>query len=203
MHTKQNAPHHPKAMESAALSKLHSATTMRAVNRLALAACTTVQARATVRHGAEHTKVEQIAVSVQGPHDSGALPCLVFMRSRIFRGAMVLGWVSRIREVRGVTNCTCSTTQPTRYSLNTGPSGLPSQLGAETMTTSPVASRCAAPIHTPTTGTTPTEAQAFALLEAINASALAGLYIRRGNLPAARRKAVQLLKALQVMEVAA
>ncbi|WP_177172802.1 hypothetical protein [Giesbergeria anulus] len=71
------------------------------------------------------------------------------------------------------------------------------------MTTSPVASRCAAPIHTPTTGTTPTEAQAFALLEAINASALAGLYIRRGNLPAARRKAVQLLKALQVMEVAA
>lgn len=54
---------------------------------------------------------------------------------------------------------------------------------------------------TPTTGKPTTdrnsEAQAFALLEAINASALASLYLRRGNVPAARRKAVQLLKALQ------
>ena len=69
------------------------------------------------------------------------------------------------------------------------------------MTTSPVASRCAAPTHTPTTGTTPTEVQAFALLEATSAAALASFYIRKGNVAAARRKAVVLLKSLQSLEV--
>ena len=67
---------------------------------------------------------------------------------------------------------------------------------------------------TPTTGTahalnieavntTTSEAQAFALLQATSDAAMAKLYLSRGNIPAARRKAVQLLKALQVMEVAA
>ena len=51
--------------------------------------------------------------------------------------------------------------------------------------------------------TTPSEAQAFALLQATSDAAMAKLYLSRGNIPAARRKAVQLLKALQVMEVAA
>ena len=67
------------------------------------------------------------------------------------------------------------------------------------------ASRCAAPAIQPTTGNATTEAddtQAIALLEATSASALAGFYLRKGNIAAARRKAVQLLKALQVMEVA-
>ena len=67
------------------------------------------------------------------------------------------------------------------------------------MTTSPVASRSAAP----TTTTTTSEQQAFALLQATSDAAMAKLYLSRGNIPAARRKAVQLLKALQVMEVAA
>lgn len=68
------------------------------------------------------------------------------------------------------------------------------------MTTSPVASRSAAPIthldHT-------SEAQAFALLQAAIDATMAKLYLSHGNIPAARRKAVQLLKALQVMEVTA
>ena len=72
--------------------------------------------------------------------------------------------------------------------------------GAKTMTTSPVASRSAAPIthldHT-------SEAQAFALLQAAIDATMAKLYLSHGNIPAARRKAVQLLKALQVMEVTA
>ena len=54
-------------------------------------------------------------------------------------------------------------------------------------------------VTTPTTS----EAQAFALLQATSDAAMAKLYLSRGNIPAARRKAVQLLKALQVMEVAA
>ena len=45
--------------------------------------------------------------------------------------------------------------------------------------------------------------QAFAVLQATSDATMAKLYLSRGNIPAARRKAVQLLKALQVMEVAA
>ena len=83
------------------------------------------------------------------------------------------------------------------------------------MTATNVASASArTPTTTPTTGTahalnfeavntTTSEAQAFALLQATSDAAMAKLYLSRGNIPAARRKAVQLLKALQVMEVAA
>ena len=51
--------------------------------------------------------------------------------------------------------------------------------------------------YTPTTS----EAQAFAMLQASSDAAMARLYLSEGNLPAARRKAVQLLKALQLLEV--
>ena len=62
------------------------------------------------------------------------------------------------------------------------------------------------PITLPTTGNTPTttsEAQAFALLQATSDATMAKLYLSRGNIAAARRKAVQLLKALQLLEVQA
>ena len=55
-----------------------------------------------------------------------------------------------------------------------------------------MASRSAAPT-TPTTS----EQQAFAVLQATSDATMAKLYLSRGNIPAARRKAVQLLKALQ------
>ena len=67
------------------------------------------------------------------------------------------------------------------------------------MCPSPMASRRAAPTPAPTTS----EQQAFAVLQATSDATMAKLYLSRGNIPAARRKAVQLLKALQVMEVAA
>ena len=61
-----------------------------------------------------------------------------------------------------------------------------------------------APITLPTTGNTPTtEAQAFALLQATSDATMAKLYLSRGNIAGARRKAVQLLKALQALEVQA
>ena len=66
------------------------------------------------------------------------------------------------------------------------------------MTAVTTASRSAAPT-TPTTS----EQQAFAVLQATSDAAMAKLYLSRGNIPAARRKAVQLLKVLQVLEVAA
>lgn len=65
------------------------------------------------------------------------------------------------------------------------------------MTPSPVASAARTPIQTaPSTS----EAQAFALLQATSDATLAKMYLSRGNIPAARRKAVQLLKALQQLE---
>lgn len=55
-------------------------------------------------------------------------------------------------------------------------------------------SKAAPAIHTTT---------AQALLEATTSASLAGFYLRKGNLAAARRKAVQLLKSLRTLEVAA
>ena len=57
------------------------------------------------------------------------------------------------------------------------------------MTTSLASSRA----HIPTTE----EQHAYALLQATSDATLAKLYLQQGNVPAARRKAVQLLKALQ------
>lgn len=54
-------------------------------------------------------------------------------------------------------------------------------------------------VKTPTTS----EAQAFALLQAASHATMAKLYLHQNNIAAARRKAVQLLKALQTLEVAA
>lgn len=66
------------------------------------------------------------------------------------------------------------------------------------MTPSPTVDSARARSTTPTTS----EAQAFALLQASSDAAMARLYLSRGNIAAARRKAVQLLKSLQVLEVA-
>lgn len=57
-----------------------------------------------------------------------------------------------------------------------------------TATTTGASSRA----HIPTT-----EEHAYALLQALSDANMARLYLQQGNIPAARRKAVQLLKALQ------
>ena len=44
------------------------------------------------------------------------------------------------------------------------------------------------------------ETKAFALLQATSDATMARLYLHKGNIPGARRKAVQLLKALQSLE---
>ena len=67
------------------------------------------------------------------------------------------------------------------------------------MTPSPTVASASArsATYTPTTS----EAQAFALLQALSDATMARLYLHKGNIVGARRKAVQLLKALQVLEV--
>ena len=66
------------------------------------------------------------------------------------------------------------------------------------MTAVQLASRSAAPAIQATTE----ETRTFALLQATSDANMATLYLKHGNVPAARRKAVQLLKALQVLEAA-
>ena len=67
------------------------------------------------------------------------------------------------------------------------------------MTPSPTVASASAPTtYTPTSE----ENRAFALLQATSDATMARLYLHKGNIAAARRKAVQLLKALQTLEVA-
>lgn len=79
-------------------------------------------------------------------------------------------------------------------------------VGAKTMQqvnplgqTAPTSKAAPPNIHTSTDSAS--EAQAFALLEATTSASLAGFYLRKGNIAAARRKAVQLLKSLQSLPV--
>ncbi len=78
-------------------------------------------------------------------------------------------------------------------------------LRVETQTVVPL-THSGAKTMTKPQGTTPTphhtteERRAFAALEAANCAALARWYSARGNVKAARRKAVQLLAALAVLE---
>ena len=72
--------------------------------------------------------------------------------------------------------------------------------GAKTMTATTPTTGTAHALKFEAVTTTTNEAQAFALLQAASDAAMAKLYLSRGNIPAARRKAVQLLKALQVMD---
>ena len=65
------------------------------------------------------------------------------------------------------------------------------------MTTSPTVASASAR----STTTTTEEQHAYALLQATSDACMAKLYLSKGNIAAARRKAVQLLKALQVLEV--
>ena len=66
------------------------------------------------------------------------------------------------------------------------------------MTPSPTvdSARARSTTYIPTTE----EQHAYALLQATSDATMARLYLSRGNIPAARRKAVQLLKALQALD---
>ena len=86
--------------------------------------------------------------------------------------------------------------------LKTQTVALLSRSGAKTM--HPATTTASAAARTPIqTAPSTSEAQAFALLQATSDATMAKLYLSKGNIPAARRKAVQLLKALQSLEVTA
>ena len=72
--------------------------------------------------------------------------------------------------------------------------------GIQTMTHVTQGTTTPTPATSATTHHTTEERRAFAALEAANCAALARWYSARGNVKAARRKAVQLLAALAVLE---
>ena len=75
-----------------------------------------------------------------------------------------------------------------------------SPVGIQTMTTTTQGTTTPTPATSATHHHTTEERRAFAALEAANCAALARWYSARGNVKAARRKAVQLLAALAVLE---
>ena len=139
--------------------------------------------------------------AVAAPTESGVLSRPDFLGASTFGCVSGFGRDGFVRKAGRTALPVFSTSRPPAALENVA-GGFESRKGAKTMRPSLTASRSAAPAIQPTTGNTTTDAQAFALLEATSASALAGFYLRKGNIAAARRKAVQLLKALQVMEVA-
>ena len=80
------------------------------------------------------------------------------------------------------------------YALKNANGGFLSPVGTKTMTTTTQGTTTPTPHHTTE------ERRAFAALEAANCAALARWYSAQGNVKAARRKAVQLLAALAVLE---
>ena len=141
--------------------------------------------------------------AVAAPTESGVLSRLDFwMRPGFGLGGSIVSDVVGVNRKAPARLFPCSYHHVHQMRIRAQTVVFESRKGAKTMTAVTPASRSAAPTLQPTTGnTTTTDAQAFALLEATSASALAGFYLRKGNIAAARRKAVQLLKALQVMEV--
>ncbi len=70
------------------------------------------------------------------------------------------------------------------------------------MQVTPMGQTAPTPKAAPAIATTSTEAQAFALLQAVTSTNLAGFYLRRDNVAQARRKLRQALQALNALEVA-
>ena len=135
---------------------------------------------------------------LQAPPTSGLFARLKFQARRYAALCpMVLGVGAHTRKDCGMAEPMCLSPLP--------PAGLDSlrvvpksRQGAAM--TNPQGTTTPTPATSATTHHTTEERRAFAALEAANCAALARWYSARGNVKAARRKAVQLLAALAVLE---
>ena len=135
---------------------------------------------------------------LQAPPTSGLFARLKFQAKRYAALCpMVLGVGAHTRKDCGMACPMCLSPLP--------PAGLDSlrvvpksRQGAAM--TNPQGTTTPTPATSATTHHTTEERRAFAALEAANCAALARWYSARGNVKAARRKAVQLLAALAVLE---
>jgi len=109
---------------------------------------------------------------------------------RLHCPAMVLGWDGQRGNPRRTASDVCFNIPAHPERLKPQKVALVSPEGAKTMTPTPGAQ--AAP--------TPTQSDQQAFADAINCASMARWYLKRGNLPAARRKAVQALAAMQQLQ---
>ena len=136
---------------------------------------------------------------LQAPPTSGLFARLKFQARRYAALCpMVLGVGAHTRKDCGMAEPMCLSPLP--------PAGLdslrvvPKPRSGATMTTTTQGRTTPTPATSATHHHTTEERRAFAALEAANCAALARWYSARGNVKAARRKAVQLLAALAVLE---
>ena len=171
-----------------------------ALQGLALAACTPMQARATVAPKAKAPACRNaLGKVVAAPTVSGVLSCLnswELVRLHGFR--MVYGRGGGYPQGRphGFTRVT--NRHAHRLPFVRHPVVLKSRKGA-TMHRPTVASRSAAPVSKASPATS-TPTTAHALLEATTSASLAGFYLRRDNIAQARRKLRQALQALNTLQ---
>ena len=145
--------------------------------------------------GTIHTKAKAPVLentfrkAVATPTESGVLSRPDFLDAPTFgrtHGFGLDGWSGNARR----TSLRVFSTSSPPALLENDEGGLKSRKGAKTMTTSPMASRSAAP-------TSPTFDPVATHFEAVNAAAMARWYAARYNHPAAARKAGQALSALR------
>ena len=171
---------------------------MTAANITSASHCHQVQHSGTIAPKAKAPMLENIfGKAVATPTESGVLSRPDFLGVSTFGRAHSFGRDGFVRKASRTALPVFSTSRPPAALENVA-CGFESRKGAKTMTASTLASRSAAPITQAITE----ETRAFALLQATSDATMAKLYLSRGNVAAARRKAVQLLKALQVLEVA-
>ena len=170
------------------LRKFRSARTAR---------CNAGQRRGTIAPKAKAPVLENtFGKAVASPTESGVLSRPDFLGVSTFGRIYGFGRDGFVRKAGRTALPVFSTSRPPA-ALENAACGFESRKGAKTMTAVTPASRSAAP----TTQAPTEETRAFALLQATSDATMAKLYLSRGNVAAARRKAVQLLKALQVLEV--
>ena len=140
------------------------------------------------------------ASSGSNPHrEAGFCHAQILGKVRLRSPDMVSGGMGLpVRMAARLLACVSTSRPPAAIETANG-GFLVTPAGAKTMHHTPTVASASArsTTHTPTTS----EAQAFAVLQAASDATMARLYLHKGNLPAARRKAVQFLKALQLLEV--
>lgn len=196
MATKENAHYHQRAI-AGATDKPHFATTTQHVNRLALV-CMMLASRGTITSKAKApARRNVIGKVVATPTDKRGLVMPEISRHGFAHIGMVVGHGVGYPQgcPHGFTHVSNRHAHPLR--VETQPVVFKSRKGATTMQVNPLGH------HAPTfkaAPAIPTEAQAHALLEATTSASLAGFYLRKGSIAQAKRKAVQLLKALHTLQ---
>lgn len=197
---KQNAHHHPKAMEGAAIDKPYFASTTSQVNRLALA-CTTGASYGKISTKAKApARKNVLGIAVATPTDKRGFVMSEFSGHGVGRTRMVYGHGVGYPQgcPHGYSHVLNRHAHPLR--VRTQCVASKSRIGATTMhQVNPMGHLAPMPKAAPAIPST-TEAQAHALLEATTSASLAGFYLRKGSIAQAKRKAVQLLKALHTLQ---